>query len=184
MEKFLTHAQTLRQTDTLEEKGERALWSSVTSISHLVPYLQNLVCCLRDILHNQCQSKGKDSMGWLGQGQVCPCFYFGRSDDLFKPSNPRDFNNIHNIPASGGADSRPPVHVHAGVFYTFYHADAECARTCTSVGTVDISVCSCSLLFTTPCAAVWKIAPRDHWVSISCEPSQESTWRNNRPMWL
>lgn len=134
-------------------KGERALWSSVTSISHLVPYLQNLVCCLRDILHKQCQSKGKDSMGCLGQGQVSPCFYFGRTDDLFKPSNPRDFN-IHNIPASGGAHSRPPVHVYAGVLYTFYHADAECARTCTSVGTVDISVCSCSSLCTnSPCCS-------------------------------
>lgn len=26
-------------------------------------------------------------MGWLGQGQVCQCFYFEHIDDLFKPSN-------------------------------------------------------------------------------------------------
>lgn len=114
------HGHTEAKTDKhARGKGDRALRSSVTSISHLVPYLQNLVCCLKDILHNQCQSKGKDSMGWPGQGQVCPCFYFGHMDDLFKPSKPRDFNNIHSIPASGGAHSLPPVHGCAGVFYTF-----------------------------------------------------------------
>lgn len=104
--------------------GERALGSSVTSISHLVPYIQKpLQFAVEEIYYTTNVSlKAKDSMGWPGQGQVCQCFYFGHMDDLFKPSNSRDFNNIHNVPASGRAASQPAAHVYAGgVCYTCDH---------------------------------------------------------------
>lgn len=72
--------------------------------------------------------KGKDSLGWLGQGQVCQGFYFGRTDDLFKTCNPRDSNNTHDVLPSGRADSQLAVHVYASVFYTFDRA--QCCKPC------------------------------------------------------
>lgn len=142
------HRHTEAKTDKhARGKGERALRSSVTSISHLVPYLQNLVCCLKDILHNQCQSKGKDSMAWLGQGQVCPCFYFGHMDDLFKPCKPCDFNNIHSIPARSASC--------AWVCWCVLHVLSCRCGVCTFThicwhSRYHMSTFSCSLLCTTP----------------------------------
>ena len=64
------------QTDQHELKGERALWLSVTSISHLVPYVQNPLCCLRDTLRNQCQSKGEGQPGLARSRPSVPAFLF------------------------------------------------------------------------------------------------------------
>lgn len=66
LEQIQAHARTHRRPDRqthIRLKGERALWSSVTSISYLVPCKQNPVGCLRDTLHNQCQSKGEGQHG-------------------------------------------------------------------------------------------------------------------------
>lgn len=73
---------------------------------------------------NVCR-KGKDGLGWLGQGQVCQGFYFGRTDDLFKTCNPRDSNNAHDVLPSGRADSQL---VYASVFYTSDRA--QCCKAC------------------------------------------------------
>lgn len=72
--------------------------------------------------------KGKDSLGWLGQGQVCQGFYFGRTDDLFKTCNPRDSNNAHDVLPSGRADSQRAADVYTRVFYTSDRA--RCRKAC------------------------------------------------------
>lgn len=72
--------------------------------------------------------KGKDSLGWRGQGQVCQGFYFGRTDDLFKTCNPRDSDNTQDVLPSGRADSQPAVHVYTGVFYTSDRV--RCCKAC------------------------------------------------------
>lgn len=71
--------------------------------------IQNQSGRLGDILHNQCQSKGRGRHGPLGQGQACLCFYSGHMDDLFKPPNPCDVSNTYGGPASVWADSQPSV---------------------------------------------------------------------------
>lgn len=62
--------------------------------------------------------KAKDNTRCLGQGQVRQRFYFGRTHDLFKPSDPCDLNNILDISASASADSGPSVKVYAAVFHS------------------------------------------------------------------
>lgn len=85
-------------------KGKGKGWEGPLVFSDLnfLPVSLNTEHTWRGILHNQCQSKG--NTGWLGQGQVCQvCSYFWLMDDLFKVCNLCD--NIHKVPASGGADS-------------------------------------------------------------------------------